>query len=303
MILLPGRATNRQLMDNKTRSYIYAGITIAFWSTVATAFKIGLRQMDFLRLLFFSALVSFLILLVIAASQGKLRQLHTFSAREYLYSALLGALNPFLYYAFIFKAYSLLPAQVAQPLNMIWPIVLVFLSVPLLGHKVRTRSYLALFISFAGVYLISSQGSPLDFHVSSPAGILLALGSSLIWSVFWIMNVRDRRDEVIKLMLNFFFSLFYIGIVVIATGGFHATSPKGYLACLYIGVFEMGLGFYFWMKALQLAPSADSISNLVYLAPFVSLLLIHFILGETIYLTTLVGLFLIAGGIIFQKIR
>ena len=290
-------------MENKTKSYLFALITIAFWSTVATAFKIGLRQMDYLRLLFYSAMVSFLILLVIAAAQGKLKQLRTFSTKQFLYSALLGALNPFFYYAVIFKAYSLLPAQVAQPLNMVWPIVLVFLSVPLLGHSVPARSYLALLISFTGVYLISSQGRPLDFHLTSPAGISLALGSSLIWSLFWIMNVRDARDEVIKLMLNFFFSLFYIAVAVALTGGWPKVTTGGLLACIYIGTFEMGLGFYFWLRALQLAPSAAMISNLVYLAPFVSLILIHCIVGETIYLTTLAGLILIAGGIIFQKIR
>jgi drug/metabolite transporter (DMT)-like permease len=39
-------------------------------------------------------------------------------------SAITGALNPFGYYLILFKAYSLLPAQLAQPLNMIWPVTL-----------------------------------------------------------------------------------------------------------------------------------------------------------------------------------
>ena len=40
-----------------------------------------------------------------------------------------------LYYLILLKAYQLLPAQVAQPLNMIWPVILVFLSVPILKQK------------------------------------------------------------------------------------------------------------------------------------------------------------------------
>ena len=290
-------------MERQTKAYIYAGVTILFWSTVATAFKIGLRYLDYLHLLFFSAFFSLLILVMIAAFQGKLGQIRTFGVRQFLQSALLGVLNPFLYYVFIFKAYSLLPAQVAQPLNTIWPIVLVFLSVPLLKQKVSVRSYAALFISFAGVYLISSQGKPLAFHVDSPAGIILALGSSLIWSSFWIYNVKDKRDEVVKLVLNFFFALLYISAAILLIEGFHRPPVEGVLACMYIGTFEMGLGFYFWLRALQLTRSADSISNLVYLAPFGSLVLIHLIVGETIYWTTFLGLILIVGGIIYHKLR
>ena len=87
------------------------------------------------------------------------------TGRELLTSALLGLLNPFIYYIILLKAYKLLPAQVAQPLNMIWPIILVFLSVPILGQKIPGKSFIALFISFIGVYIISSQGQP--FHPGS----------------------------------------------------------------------------------------------------------------------------------------
>ncbi len=77
--------------------------------------------------------------------------------KDIAFSALMGALSPFAYYLVLFKAYEMLPAQVAQPLNMVWPIVLVFLSVILLKQKISSKSFIALFISFIGVYFISSQ--------------------------------------------------------------------------------------------------------------------------------------------------
>ncbi|EHR78811.1 permease [Thermococcus litoralis DSM 5473] len=42
-------------------------------------------------------------------------------------------------------------------------------------------------------------------------------------------------------------------------------------------------------------------SNLAYLVPFLSLLFIHFLVGEEIAPTTIVGLILIVGGIIIGK--
>ena len=270
---------------------------------MATAFKIGLRHLDFLHLLFFSSFFSFIILLGITFFHGKMHEIFTYSKKDFLLSAVLGSLNPFLYYLLIFKAYSLLPAQVAQPLNMIWPIVLVFLSVLFLKRKVSTRSYLALLISFAGVYLISTVGKPFDFNISSPLGVTLCLSSSFVWSMFWIFNMKDKREESLKLLLNFFFAIFYLFISILVFSEFRLPSFAGIAASLYIGAFEMGFGFYFWLKALQLSESPDKITNLVYLAPFLSLIFIHFIVGETIYFTTLAGLILIVTGIIFQKLR
>ena len=166
-------------------------------------------------------------------------------------SALLGLINPFLYYLILLKAYQLLPAQVAQPLNMIWPIVLVFLSVPLLKQKVSTRSYITLLISFAGVYLISSQGQPFSPGRSDTTGVLLAMGSSFFWALYFILNVKDKRDESVKLFTNFFFASIYLVIVFVAVNGFvEEITFKGALASVYTGIFEMGLGFYLWLKAL-----------------------------------------------------
>lgn len=259
--------------------------------------------MDYLNLVMYASISSFFLLFLIVLFQGKLKELKKNSFKDYLNSALLGFLSPFLYYIILFKAYSLLPAQVAQPLNMVWPIVLVVLSVPMLGHKIKLRSYIALFLSFIGVILISSQGDFIHITNSDPLGVTLALGSSLIWALFFILNVRDKRDEEIKLLLNFFFSSVFILTLNLAIGDFKIPEIKGVMAGVYVGVFEMGITYLFWLKALKLSKSSDLISNLVFLAPFISLIFIHFILGEKIFITTILGLCLIVFGIIFQKIR
>jgi drug/metabolite transporter (DMT)-like permease len=78
-------------------------------------------------------------------------------------------------------------------------------------------------------------------------------------------------------------------------------SLRGISASLYVGIFEMGITFFFWLKALRLAETSDKVSNLVYLAPFVSMVLLHFIVGEPVYYTTPVGLILIISGIYVQN--
>lgn len=290
-------------MSDQQKAYLFAGLAIFFWSTVASAFKIALRHLDFLHLLLFASLTSTILLFLILLVQKKTSGILNSSLSDIGRSMIFGLLNPFLYYLILFKAYSLLPAQVAQPLNMVWPIVLVFLSVPLLRHTVKKKSYLALFISFIGVYFISSQGALFHPGKSDTLGIVLALGSSIIWSLFFIYNVRDRREEVVKLFLNFLFATLYIALFIFLFSDFSFPGLKGLLAAVYSGCFEMGITFVFWLKALRLTKSADQISNFVYLAPFFSLIFIHIFVGENIYSTTVVGIILIVGGIIIHKIR
>ena len=288
-------------MTDSTKSYILASLAVFFWSTIATAFKIALTGLSPGQLLFVASCTAVLVLTVIAIAEGNIRQIVNIRPSDLFMSALLALLNPFVYYLVLFKAYSLLPAQVAQPLNMIWPIVLVFLSVPMLGQKIPARSFIALFISFAGVYLVSSQGQPFNPGRSDWTGVVLATGSSVFWALYFILNLKDKRHESHKLLLNFIISTIYIGIYLVVTGTSLEINLKGLLAGIYVGIFEMGLTFYLWLKALRLAETSDKISNLVFLAPFLSLVFISAILDEHIYYTTLAGLLLIIGGIIYQK--
>ena len=290
-------------MSNQQRAYLYAGIAIFFWSTIASAFKIGLQEIDLVQFLFFATWTSFLILLAISIYTGKLRNIAAIGIKNLAFAALMGVLNPFIYYLVLFKAYELLPAQVAQPLNMIWPIILVFLSVIILGQKIRKISFIALFISFTGVYFISSQGDPWSFSIHEPRGVAFAVGSSLIWSFYWILNVKKSSDETLQLTLNFFFAVLYISLLMIVLNRFHHFTQLGIGLAVYSGAFEMGITFLLWIKAMKLSRSNDRISNLVYIAPFISLIFIHFLVGEKIFVTSLIGLSLIVLGIIMEKTR
>ncbi|HPC73080.1 MAG TPA: DMT family transporter [Syntrophales bacterium] len=288
-------------MDRQKKAYLYAVLTVFLWSTVASAFKITLRHLNFIQLLFYASFVSMTVLFLIILCQGKLGELRKFSKREYLASALLGFLNPFFYYTILFKAYSVLPAQEAQPLNWTWPIMLVLLSIVILKQPIGLLNVIAIFISFSGVFVISTHGDVFSFQFTNLPGALLALSSSIIWALFWIYNIRDRRDEVMKLFLNFCFGFLYTLAVVSATGQFYWPPLPGLLGVIYVGLFEMGITFVSWLKALQLSKTTAQVSNLVYAAPFLSLFFIHFIVGEEILLSTVVGLVLIISGVILQQ--
>lgn len=299
-------------MHNQKKAYLYAFAAIACWSTIGSAFKISLQYLDPANLLFYSGLTAsgllYITIRVRKISTGVM-QMHK---SELSRTALSGLLNPFLYYLVLLKAYDLLPAQEAGTLNYIWPLVLVLLSIPVLKQRINGWSILAVFISFAGIILISwrpdlSMGSDLttckemlNSRGDRVLGVVLAVGSAFFWSGYWLLNLRDHREPIVKVFLSLLAGTIYTGIYLSLTGGFAKITWPGLAGAVYIGIFEMGLTFVLWLNALRYSTTTAKVSNLIYLSPFVSLFIIHYAVGETIRAATVAGLCLIVGGIILQ---
>ncbi len=288
-------------MKRLSKAYIYALLSVFLWSTVATAFKLGLKVLSPVYLILLSSFFSLLVFFAVILVQGRIREVFTVTWSGLGMSALLGLLNPFGYYLILFQAYNLLPAQVAQPLNMIWPVTLALLSAPLLKQKITFRNIIAILVSFVGVIFISSQGSLSGIGNTNLTGALLAVGSSIIWAFFWVLSVVDKREETLKLFWNFVFGVLYLVIVAFLFTEFSLPDIKGLPAAIYIGFFELGFTYILWMKAMQLSDNNAKTGNLIFLSPFLSLVFIHFILGETIFYTTFVGLAFIISGIWYQQ--
>jgi len=285
-------------MQRQTQAYLFAGGAVLAWSTVATAFKLSLRHLQPLELVAWSALASTLVLLAILAVRGRLRTLLGWPIGDYLRSALFGLLNPALYYIVLFEAYDRLPAQQAQPLNYGWPVVLVLLSAVVLRQSIAPRAYLAMAVSLAGVAVISTRGDLTGLQTSDPLGVGLALGSTVIWAGYWLLNMRDGREPVARLAVNFACGTLFAFACAFAVEGLSLPTLAGLAGALYIGTFEMGLTFVLWLTALRLSRTTAQVSGLVFLAPFLSLFWIGWVLAEPIHPSTVVGLVLIVAGIV-----
>jgi len=290
-------------LQSARKAYLFAILAVLFWSTIPTAFKLGLAHTSSWQLLTGATLVSTLVLGILTAARGKLQSLRTFSKKDLAFSALMGLLNPVIYYLILFRAYTILPASVAQPLNMIWPIALVLLAVPILRQRISWISLGAMLLSFSGVVLVSLMGGTGSENPQNRLGIFLALSTSLVWALYFLYNTRDKQDPVTRLFLNFAFASLFLLLAGIFRDQSVPNSAEGWYAALYVGVFEMGITFVLWLMAIRLAPRSDRISNLVYMAPFLNLLFASQVLGEKIYLTTIGGIILLVAGIVIQNIR
>ncbi|MBN2017243.1 MAG: DMT family transporter [Candidatus Cloacimonetes bacterium] len=291
-------------MNDQKKAYSFAVLAVILWSTVASAFKISLRHVDYLELLLFASFFSTFIIFIVLLIRKELHLIRTYSKKDLLFAALLGFLNPFLYYIVLFKAYSILPAQEAITLNYTWPLMLVLLSIPLLKQKIKFLSIVAIIISFIGVIIIATKGDIASLEFSNIRGDLLPLGSAVIWALFWIFNVKDKHAIVIKLFVSFCFGLLFSVVLLLVRSllvGFSFPNLKGILGSAYVGFFEMGLTFIVWLSALKYAKTTAQVSNFIYITPFLSLFVVSIVVGERILLSTIIGLIFVIAGIILQR--
>ncbi|GAB0154256.1 DMT family transporter [Marinobacterium sp. BA1] len=286
---------------SQSRAMLLGLSAVLLWSTVATAFKLSLQVMTPLQLLAWSGLFSTLVLAACVSWQKRWRELlQQWRKRSGLY-LLLGTLNPALYYLVLFKAYDLLPAQQAQALNYTWALTLSLLAVPLLKQKLQRLDLLAMTLGYFGALVIATRGQLLALQFDSTLGVALALGSTLIWALYWILNARAESSPAVSLLLCFLCGTPLVWGLMLWQGEVQWPGTQGILGALWVGVFEMGLTFMLWLGALRAATHVSRVSNLIFLSPFLSLVFIYLLLHEPIAPATFIGLGLIVTAVVVQQ--
>lgn len=285
-------------MNNDKQALLLALGAVGLWSTVATAFKVGLAHMNPLPLLWIASCVSWAVIGLMVAQQGLLQHALT---RGWHNAVWAGLMNPVAYYLILFGAYDRLPGQEAMALNYTWALVMAFLAVPILGQRLTLVDILAGLIAYAGVWVIATRGAVLDVDFADPLGVALALVSTLVWALYWLINTRDRRLPLVAQWQNFTVAVPLLSLLLLAGPGISWMGWRGLGAAVYIGLFEMGIAFVLWQLALRRVSRTAKVSNLIFLSPPVSLLLLHWVVDEPIQLSTLLGLALILAGLALQQ--
>ncbi len=273
---------------------VMALLAVVLWSTAASAFKLTLRYLSPYMLLLLSSAVSLAVLWGLDLARGGGRSL------QGRWAALRGLMNPFLYYLVLLTAYDRLPAQIAMVINYLWPIMLVLLSIPVLGQRIGLAGIGAVLVSFSGVVVLA-MGAGGDLSGAGLGPMLLALLSTVIWAAYWLLNMKSRGSGVSALRGNFQWGMIYLLAYGLLTGELRVPVLEGVLGAAYVGLFEMSLTYVVWLSALSHARTTAEVSSMIYLTPFLSLLVIAVSVGEKISPWTVAGLVLVIGGIVLER--
>ena len=272
---------------------------------MATAFKWALEFNTPMALITLAATVSWCFFGVRVIGADSLKSMREMKSALVICCLLLGLLNPTFYYWILFTAYDLLPAQDAMAINYTWGLTLPLVA-SLFSRTLPTKYETGLaLLSYLGILVIATNGNLGSLEFDQPTGVALALFSTVIWGLSWVVNSRivdaNNIDPELALFLNFSAALPVLWIVTGLAGQLPSVSMGSLLGSVYVGLFEMGIAFVLWMNAMRLTDNPLRISSLIFLAPPLSLLLIGTVLNETIAGSTLVGLVIILVGLAGQQ--
>jgi len=291
--------------SNERKALVYALLSVLLWSTVATAFKLGLRTLEPLQLLWLGCCFSLVFFIAYALLNNVVDQLRRCTRSDFFRLAGMGVLNPLLYYCILFEAYDRLPAQIAQPLNYTWAITLALLAVPILRQPLTRWSFAGMIVSYLGVLVLLSQGAspsrPEILQHLDPLGIFLALASTLIWALYWLATARFAYQPALLMSVSFAVATPLVGLVCWNTAGLPELTLRHLGFGAWVGLIEMGITFLLWHQALSNTHHAGRIGQLIFLSPFISLILINYVLDEKVHFSSVLGLTGIVTGLVLAR--
>ena len=126
----------------------YALSAVLLWSTVATAFKLTLRNTDPMTLVAWASLISWAALGVMVWRGGYSKSLRAYGRRAWPRILLLGSLVPPLYYGVLFRVANLI--YLSPPISL-------FLIHWLAGEPIYPSTIVAWPLVLSGVFLSQSR--------------------------------------------------------------------------------------------------------------------------------------------------
>ena len=280
------------------KAYIFAGVAILCWSTLATVSKLLLNTMNSYQVLAYSALFAFLALLIVNLCTGRLALLKTYRAKDYGKILLMGSLGTFFYYVFYYAGTARMEASQAFIVNYLWPIMSVAFACLILKEKLTARKWAAFALSFLGVLTVAGEGL-LHFEKGTLVGILLCFLGAVSYGAFCALGCKWKYDDLLSMMISFFVSSVCSFLLTLCTGEMGRIGVPHLLGFAFSGVFVMAVATVAFAMALKLGGSAK-ISNLAYITPFLSLVWTCVVLHEKIKIFSILGLVLIILGVFIQ---
>ena len=280
------------------RTYVYAGISILFWSTLATVSKLLLGNLSSYQVLMCSSLFAAAALLVSTVINGKIKLLKCYRVKDYLITLLIGLPGAFLYNIFLFAGTARMAASQAFIINYLWPIMSVVFACIILKEKITLRKCVAFVLSFLGVLTVAGN-EIISFQAQTLIGVALCVLAAVSYGAYTALNRKWNYDDQITVMLSYLATFILTAIINVAIGKKLPLGIGEWLGFAWNGIFVMAIATVTWALALK-SGSTAKISNFAYITPFLSFVWTFFVLKEPINPLSVAGLALIILGIFIQ---
>lgn len=276
----------------KVKTYhFYASITILCWSLAYVYTRLALEHFSPFALGFLRYLIaSGALLIFVFITRMRLPALKDF---KYLLAA--GAFGFFIYMITFNKGTQSVSASTSSIMIATTPIITAFLSRIFLKQRLRSIQWIAIAIEFIGIIILTLYNGILSINI----GILWLLLAATSLSCYNL--IQSRLTKTYTALETTTYSIF-LGTLMLTiflpttVQEVTTAAPIQFIYLLILGVFSSAIAYVAWSKAIFLARETASVSNYMFLTPFITTLLGFIIINEKPDSGTIIGGLVILGG-------
>ena len=189
------------------------------------------------------------------------------------------------------NALKALPLAETTAIVFVTPLLVALLAGPLLGEKVRLKSWLATLAGFCGVLLIARPGGAM-----SASGVAYALGSALCYAAYQILTRQLSASEPALRQLFYTALVGAIAMSMVVPAYLNALLPTTGQALLIVSLgLTAGVGHFLLTRAFRQTP-ASTLSPLLYVQLVWAMLLGLIVFGQLPDLMTTIGMVIIGAS-------
>ena len=283
------------------KSYIYAGLTVLIWSTLATVVKLVLKDIPNFQALAISSAFAFVFLLILNIINGSIKEMKHYRIKDCLTMAGLGFLGLFMYSALYYYGIAELGSQEACILNYLWPMMIVIFACIILKERITVKKIIAMLMSFAGIVVLtlSSGGASSGNRLF---GIIACVTAAVCYGLFSVLNKKHSLNQNVTMMWIWFTTALCSLVLSLIFENWQPIAGVQWLGIAWLGIVVNAVAYLLWAIALKGASDSAKIANLAYLVPFISIIISWLVLKEQITINAVFALVLIIGGILIQSI-
>lgn len=276
-----------------TKSYhFYASITMVLWSLAYVFTRLALQYFSpfSLGLLRYAAASCALIIVVVVSKIS-------FPSKAAIPWIILSGATGFFLYMLTFNMGSrTVSSATSCTVISTVPIITAILARFIYKEKLTALQYISIFISFIGVVVLTLMKGGL----TADTGMLYICAAAVLLSVYNLLQ-RKLTKTCSPLQVTSY-SIFFgtIMLCIFAPGAVTEvkTAPTvQILYVLFLGVFPGAIAYCCWTKALAIADNTSSVSNYMFVEPFLAAIFGFIFAGESVDSSTIVGGLIIIAGL------
>ncbi|SHI20721.1 EamA domain-containing membrane protein RarD [Sporobacter termitidis DSM 10068] len=283
-------------MKFKNSFHPYAIITIVFWSCAYVLSRLALAHFSAYAL----GLLRYIIATVVMLAVILFNKMKRPAPRDLLWFLAAGACGFTLYMIAFNTGCETVNSSTSSVIIAIVPVVTSVMARVIYRERLTVVQWLSTGVSFAGVVVLTALSGGLAVN----AGILWLLAAVVFLSLF---NILQRKlTKTYSPLQTSAFSIFagtlLLGVFLPSSIAQAATAPAiQWVYLIILGVGSSAIAYLAWAMALARAEKTSSVTNYMFVTPFLASVMGVVIGGEEVRLPTVIGgLVIIAGLVLFN---